>query len=351
MDHILVYSFGTDDDDPAYPDYVASLPGFEWGRMENCVQGQFQCAYENLGRHDPNALYVKVDDDILFIANGAIEHLVLDKLNAEAGTIVHGNGINHMHTPYFHNLIQKSRETDDHKIRPQVLNPILEYLSPRSGMDTSSYHDLKQECNANNTESRRSYSNDHFSFYGRDWQSAKIANHQHHQFLDHFLSCTCSNESSSSLCPINCLDVHPNDSYDRQSCHIKQQKFIESKLSNYKFHSFSMNDCLCNRPQPGYGYCSSSGFYRTSINLIAFEWMDVASHLDLISLSDEIALTVLIPERTKRQKQLLSGKAVYAHAAFTPQRLDSKDKFDECFILQRYKHLANLYLGTKVMNE
>ena len=41
-----------------------------------------------------------------------------------------------------------------------------------------------------------------------------------------------------------------------------------------------------------------AGFYRTSINLVAFAWTDVAPHLDLLQLNDEIAMTVHIPRRT-----------------------------------------------------
>jgi hypothetical protein len=65
--------------------------------------------------------------------------------------------------------------------------------------------------------------------------------------------------------------------------------------------------------------------------------------MDLLSIVDEIALTVLIPQRTGIHN-FMSGKALYAHAAYTPQRMDVVVKLDEQRILMDYKRLAQAYL-------
>jgi hypothetical protein len=147
-----------------------------------------------------------------------------------------------------------------------------------------------------------------FDYYGRDWQLPSLANKQHMLFIER---------------------MHANST---------------TAESLYHFPSFDISTCKCTRPQPGYGVCSNSGFYRTSINLVAFTWNDIKDHIDLLTLNDEIALSVYIPQRNGYH-QLISGTALYAHAAFTPQRSSLVSHMDEATILRGYHELSLRYFG------
>ena len=45
-------------------------------------------------------------------SDGAIEALVIKKCQTEGPSFVHGNGVNHLHTPYFHTLIDQFDRDD-----------------------------------------------------------------------------------------------------------------------------------------------------------------------------------------------------------------------------------------------
>ena len=85
-----------------------------------------------------------------------------------------------------------------------------------------------------------------------------------------------------------------------------------------------------------------NGYYRISINLVAFTWNDIKDHIDLLKINDEIDISVYIPERTGHH-HIISGRALYVHAAFTPQRRSFVDVYDEQEILKSYRELAISY--------
>ena len=306
IDHVVLFPFGTADDDTTYPKLLGSLPGFVEGN--GCESGNFGCAYKGLGAIDKDALFIKIDDDVLFISNGAIEGLVIEKLTASFPSFVHGNGVNHLHSPYLHQLMTaeqhmfRSTCNNSKMVNRERENPDFTQ-SFRRGYNIN-YPTLAQKVNVDMVFEPVE---DSYSFYGRDWQSSSKANSQHHLFLDK----------------------------------IAMKPFLGER--QYWFERFDLNDCKCRRPQPGVGYCSDLGYYRTSINLVLFAWSDIRDHMDLLEINDEIAISVLIPERSGMH-QLISGRALYSHAAFTPQRLSQVSKFDEKHILDRYHSLADAYL-------
>jgi hypothetical protein len=122
IDRVLVYRMGEVDDDPDYPLFITrELDGFvladaageggeggggDDGDAAGCP-GLFKCAYLGLqALQERSVVYIKMDDDVVFLAHGALEYLVLDKLRvARAGALVHANGINHIHAPFFHALL------------------------------------------------------------------------------------------------------------------------------------------------------------------------------------------------------------------------------------------------------
>lgn len=358
MDQYLVYNFGTEDGDEEYPAAVAAIPGFSPGKI--CPGRLFFCAYESLGEFDPDAIFIKVDDDILFLAEGALEHLVWDKLDARDGAIVHGNGVNHMHAPYFHSILIRERGLDnsqgsDAGVISNTTSASSGHMEPH--IERARYHHIDKgndrRANDDGEEDGAVYSLQNLldplhnrpvaapyvasliSLYGRSWQQAAVANAQHLLLLDVMYGRTSldsAGEDAYFLRPTSTRDnqnkqaMHDSDArvhrLDGEHNHdaafqakpstftrytepsifgsatgvsefvdplsaidaLPQSAKMRLRERQYWFESFDLNSCACTRPQPGYGVCSRGGFYRTSINLVAFSWRDIAPHLDLLEV-------------------------------------------------------------------
>jgi hypothetical protein len=333
IDHYILFNMGTEPNDDAYPAELARLPGFTLGR---CTNKLFGCAYSELMeiKAPANTIFVKLDDDILFVADFSFDYLIWDKLQSPSNTIVHGNGVNHMHAPYFQSLSPLHQQLL-HQLNGatpfsgginETTNPFLAHLFSLGGRyNRQPYHEQENVWRNSYLESFRPSLKT--EFYGRAWQHSETANSHHRLFLD-------------------VMDgvfdgVIPGRSDTSVPEAVKPEELgLREREATYKFNSIPMNTCRCARPQPGFGYCGFTGFYRTTINFVAFQLSDIADSIDLLQVHDEITMTVLIPERTQ-VSQLMSGRALYAHAAFTPQRLGN---FDEYQILKRYKELAEVYL-------
>ena len=304
IDHILVYNFGSTNDDPAYPTWLGAQPGFVM--RPECSSGLFGCAYASLGDVDAHALYVKFDDDLLFLGEGAIEAMVLAKCGHQGPSIVHGNGVNHLHTPYLHTLLPPTPPTPP---TPPIASASLSSSTTvvTNRHDSPSVH----ACHNGTCPATTDTASPPWEFYGRDWQSPVKAQEQHTAFLE------------------------------------RMATDVASAEQHYWFDQLVLSTCRCSSPQPGTGLCSTQGYYRTSINLVCFGWDDIRPHVDLLAINDEIALTVLIPERAGHQTVVV-GRALYAHAAFTPQRESTVvGKLDETKVLERYRELAERYLHTR----
>ena len=296
LDHIVLFQYGTINDDASFPSWLATQPGFV-ARTECGVNTTFGCAYATLGHVDPNALFVKLDDDLLFLSDGAIEALVLTRCGVDGPAFVHGNGVNHLHTPFFHALAARDA-TRQH------------CTADASGTNGGGGGG-SGACVADNTVRIGS---GNWTFYGRDWQRPAKAQEQHSVFLARMT---------------RHLPAAPRDA-ERP----------------YLFGDVELSRCRCAAPQPGTGVCSAKGHFRTSINLVCFAWSDVADHLDLLQLNDEIAMTVYIPERGGH-RSFVSGRALYVHAAFTPQRESDQwiGQLDEPRVLEGYAAVAAAYLS------
>lgn len=274
VDRFLVFEYGTDGDDPLYPQYVGGLPGFSLISQQHCrvtdSEGKFVCAYSTLSMIDPHALYLKLDDDLLYVAEDAVLSLLETKLSDPNVLFVHGNGFNHMHASY---------------VRDRIVHSLSEHAHGDSG-DTKHYYD-------------------------RSWMSAQFANEDHALLTSVLLSGG------------------------------------EAAAEQFKYHGyFRLDECRCSHPQPGNGYCSRSGYYRTSINFILFALADIRDHMDLIAMNDEIAFSVLIHQRLSdaaayhheqlHRYSVIDGEALYAHGAFDPQRHSRSDVLHESRMLHNY---------------
>jgi hypothetical protein len=335
VDYFLMFNMGTEPNDDHYPLQIAEHFPNEFILVSNCTDRRYGCAYASLlafaGDHD-NTIFVKIDDDVLFIAEDAIDQLVWTKLNSPPHTIVHGNGINHMHAPYFQSqlplfqqLKAEFRGLDLHA----TSNP---FLSRFFSLDGCGYKSPPLSAQTN-LQQRITYLESllpalDVAFYGRDWQRAETATAHHRLFLD--VMAGVFDDVVEALQKQGNISSHGR---------LKREDLFKF-WGNLNMNTAD-STCGCKHPQPGYGLCSKFGGYRTSINLVAFQLPDIRDHMDLFDVHDEITMTVILQDHS-HVPQVISGGALYAHAAFTPQRYGN---FNEFQLLQRYTQLAQRYWG------
>ena len=234
-------------------------------------------------------------------------------------SFVHGNGVNHLHTPFFHALIDQEMESGNDDVRGSGgdgsgvnggsgggvngdgggtcgssdgvdsssntcstatnKEATVHHIDKASQVDGASHSDGAPNING---ASELSPSRHDWVFYGRDWQNPVKAQEQHNVFLQRMLSTASSSSPSSS-------------SSSSSSSNKLSMSHMESQW--YWFDDVILSQCRCASPQPATGICSSHGYFRTSINLVCFSWDDVKDHIDLLHINDEIGMTVYIPER------------------------------------------------------
>jgi hypothetical protein len=334
IDSYLVFNYGTSDDDPTFPDYLTTLPGFVKTDTSACQANtqshtgadqskksdsgsqdkKFVCSYENLGDIDPKALYIKFDDDILFLSHHAIEHLIWDKLHAPSGSMVHGNGVNHIHSSYIHAQMTAARRalyrergvnvyndtcgsgsmdsmrsmgcapsqaaSTDTKMgiksaKPVYQNPFYVRYIARNSVSTSSSSSssfsssLKTPLPARPIDSVEYEYALEYQYFGRYWMSAAAGNSLHYLFLDRMFGTVSEGEEKEKEKE---KDGSHNDNDSDGDAVVNSDKLrlhMRMQEQKYWFDTFDMNACRCTRAQSGFGVCSKDGFYRTTINLVS----------------------------------------------------------------------------------
>eukprot|EP00667_Euglena_gracilis_P009680 EG_transcript_9840 len=103
LDHVVVCLTTGDGDDRAYA--AAALTGASFRRFEppsDLPLMEQWLHFWNTLRTDRSAIYVKFDDDLVFVEDGAVEWLVYEKLRRPEFIVLSANVINHSQLPYLH---------------------------------------------------------------------------------------------------------------------------------------------------------------------------------------------------------------------------------------------------------
>ncbi|KLJ05619.1 hypothetical protein EMPG_10896 [Blastomyces silverae] len=260
---------------------------------------------------DPDTLYIKIDDDIVFIDDNAIPKLVSLKLEHDHSFLVSANVINGAPLPYHHH-------------RTGAIRPYLPELAPPNNKNNTS---INNTTNSNVTSVRKSTwrasqlpyweGPDDFEF-PLEVGNAPYANHR-------WLPVHSEGKTTIYRTPIQHVLCSPwGENRGKWSLAAQQHfSFLESLERNatdvYDFARRGVWDM---------------GFERISINLIAIWGRDVIDHLPLGD--DEGMLTKSIPKRLRRPVLVATG-ALASHYAFASQVNDLK----QTDILSRYRAYAN----------
>ncbi|QSS50170.1 hypothetical protein I7I53_10757 [Histoplasma capsulatum var. duboisii H88] len=252
---------------------------------------------------EPDTLYIKMDDDIIYIDDNAIPKLVSLKLENDHSYLVSANVINGAPLPYHH-------------YRTGAIRPYLPELTPPFNITNSDVTSLRKPT-WRASELPYWEGPDGFQF-PLEVGNAPYPNHR-------WLPVHNENRTAIYRTPIHHALCSPwAENQGKWSLAAQQHfSFLESLEQNatdvYDFARRGVWDM---------------GFERISINFIAIWGRDVLDHLPLID--DEGMLTKLIPKQLRRPVLVATG-ALAAHYAFASQVRDLK----QTDILSRYRAYAN----------
>ncbi|OJD11301.1 hypothetical protein AJ78_07895 [Emergomyces pasteurianus Ep9510] len=252
---------------------------------------------------DPDTLYIKVDDDIVYIDDNAIPKLVSLKLEHDHSFLVSANVINSAPLPYHH-------------YRTGAVRPYLpEMTAPNNITNNSDASQRKPTWRA----SQLPYweGPDDFQF-PLDVGNAPYPNHRWLPVHDENGTAIYRTPMHNALC--------------------SPWKENRGKWSLAAQQHFSLFESLEQDAMDVYDFARRGvwdmGFERISINFIAIWGRDVIDHLPLND--DEAMLTMAIPKKLRRPVLVATG-ALASHYAFASQAEDLKNTD----ILSRYRAYAN----------
>ncbi|PGH05499.1 hypothetical protein AJ79_06806 [Helicocarpus griseus UAMH5409] len=252
---------------------------------------------------EPDTLYIKIDDDIVYIDDNAIPKMVSLKLEQDHSFVVSANVVNGAPLSYHH-------------FRTGAIRPYLpEMIKPNSTDDGNVTSVQTPPWRASQLPSWEGPSDFEFPL---GVGTSPYPNHRWLPLRD-------GNRSSIYRTPIQHAPCSPwGETYGKWSLAAQQHfSFFESLEKNetdvYDFARSGIWDM---------------GFERISINFIAIWGRDVIDHLPLND--DEAMLTKSIPRQLSRPVLVATG-ALASHYSFTSQVNDLR----ETDILSRYRAYAN----------
>ncbi|EGE85405.2 hypothetical protein BDDG_08350 [Blastomyces dermatitidis ATCC 18188] len=268
---------------------------------------------------DPDTLYIKIDDDIIFIDDNAIPKLVSLKLEHDHSFLVSANVINGAPLPYHH-------------YRTGAIRPYLPELAPPN--NNSSHNITNNTANSNVTSLRQP-----------TWRASQLPYWEGADGFEFPLEV-----GNAPYANHRWLPVHSESRtaiYRTPIQHALCSPWAENrgKWSLAAQQHFSFLESLERNATDVYDFARRGvwdmGFERISINFIAIWGRDVIDHLPLVD--DEAMLTKSIPKKLRRPVLVATG-AIAAHYAFASQVNDLK----QTDILSRYRAYANdmICLGT-----
>ncbi|KAA8896000.1 hypothetical protein FN846DRAFT_966906 [Sphaerosporella brunnea] len=253
---------------------------------------------------DPDALYIKIDDDIVYIHNDAIPSLIRYRFSNPEYFIVSANVINNPALSWVHERLGATSPFLPEREALADFNP----TQALTDWKISSLPFIKHSGNINgdikppnkphrwlpvDTRTRAPFdvNNDHtpmakaeYNAWGPGWNDWRLAAQQHYSFF-------------------------------------QNAELGERGLRNYWFERWDMN------------------YDRLSINFIAIWGKDVADSFP-IPRDDEAHLTQTVPKRLGRHV-VVHGQALTAHYSFGAQ----KDGLANTDVLERYRAYAKDYCG------
>ncbi|OJD24972.1 hypothetical protein ACJ73_03662 [Blastomyces percursus] len=261
---------------------------------------------------DADTLYIKIDDDIIFIDDNAIPKLVSLKLEHDHSFLVSANVVNGAPLPYHHH-------------RAGAIRPYLPELVPPNNNSN------------NNITNNTAYSNV-TSLRQPTWRASQLPYWEGPDDFEFPLEV-----GNAPYANHRWLPVHSEGRtaiYRTPIQHALCSPWAENrgKWSLAAQQHFSFLESLERNATDVYDFARRGvwdmGFERISINFIAFWGRDVINHLPLVD--DEGMLTKSIPKRLRRPVLVATG-ALAAHYAFASQVNDLK----QTDILSRYRAYAN----------
>ncbi|KKZ65826.1 hypothetical protein EMCG_01211 [[Emmonsia] crescens] len=252
---------------------------------------------------DPDTLYIKIDDDIIYIADNAIPKLVSLKLEHDHSFLVSANVINGAPLPYHHH-------------RTGAIRPYLPEMTPPN-ITTNSNVTLIRKPTWRASQLPSWEGPDDFQF-PLNVSNAPYPNHRWLPLRDENITAIYRTPIQHVLCS-PWADNHGKWSLAAQQ-HFSLLESLEQDATDvYDFARRGVWDM---------------GFERISINFIAIWGRDVIGHLPLND--DEAMLTKSIPKKLRRPVLVATG-ALASHYAFASQ----VDDLMQTDILSRYRAYAN----------
>jgi hypothetical protein len=215
------------------PDAVAEVP---------FCRNAYGCAFDEI-MVDPQVVYVKLDDDVIFILDGSFEHLVYQTLFNSNYTFFSGSVVNNPHSVAVHQFA--------------------------GAYPLQSYHWKSLGSTAFPLASPRGASR---IYYGKNLND-RAGSQAHEAFI------------------VNAA---------------------AGRLHVYQFDVWDMHQCRCGLPQEGLNMCLS-GFYRWSINAIAFARNVSAKFTRRIPRFDEPAISIGWPSRLQPHRAGIVGDSLFVH--------------------------------------
>ncbi|PGG99059.1 hypothetical protein GX51_06476 [Blastomyces parvus] len=270
---------------------------------------------------DPDTLYIKIDDDIIFIDDNAIPKLVSLKLEHDHSFLVSANVVNGAPLPYHH-------------YRTGAIRPYLPELAPPkdSIIINNNYYYNNTNTNTNTTNSNVT------SLRKPTWRASQLPYWEGPDDFEFPLDVGNAPYVNHRWLPVH----NPNKTaiYRTPIQHALCSPWKENrgKWSLAAQQHFSFLESLERNTTDVYDFARRGvwdmGFERISINFIAIWGRDVIDHLPLVD--DEGMLTKSIPKRLRRPVLVATG-ALASHYAFASQVNDLM----QTDILSRYRAYAN----------